>query len=486
MVPASVAAAALMPDILDYFGFDPVLGYRYRPSSGEVQRPQQSGLYRFQDGQPQPYQAPTADPYDALRDYTGVADLQSAFRAAGEGNYPAAVGYGALGAAGMAGSLPLGAIGMMARGARKGTDALSALDAAITKTRSAAAKEPWQPAAPNVIRTPESPIDYRGINMAERPDVPQFPLDRPSYAPPRGSQEDPRARWEALDNPETWARYQEAARIGLPEGRWGGREWYNTLPLLRAFLEINPSGGERDFRRFLDYVGAASPGNPVPQNIRTASYLYHADKQGLALPELYRTEKGAATIYPDDARALMYPKDAQGNKLESGLSPAEIKALKDQFGLPTGYGGYTQAGWIEHAKRLRQGQDFDLMTNPKPPSFVQNLLGNYEPFTIDRHNMRVMTGWDPKTGFPPGFADAPPPQAYGILEDIQRRYARDLRLDPAQTQAATWLGGETGVKSSLVQPFAGEFEQKLYEAAARARISPKEFMRDFVLGNRPF
>lgn len=468
-----------MADILDM-----LLGYRYRPSSGET-LPQQPELYRFQDGRIQPYQVPTGDPYDPLRDYVGFSDLQHGFKAAGEGDYASAAGNIALGTGTMAAALPAGAFGMMARGVRKGTDALSVLDAVITRTR-AAAKEPWQPAAPNVIRTPESPIDYRGINMAERPDVPQFPLDRPSYAPPRGSQEDPRARWEALDNPATWARYEEAAKIGLPEGRWGGREWYNTIPLLRAFLEINPSGGERDFRRFLDYVGAASPGNPVPQNIRTASYLYHADKQGLALPELYRTEKGAATIYPDDVRALMYPRDAAGNKLESGLSPAEIKALKDQFGLPTGYGGYTQAGWIEHARRLRQGQDFDLMTNPKPPSFVQNLLGNYEPFTIDRHNMRVMTGWTPERGFPSGFADAPPPQAYGILEDIQRRYARDLRLDPAQTQAATWLGGETGVKSSLVQPFAGEFEQKLYEAAARARISPKEFMRDFVLGNRPF
>ena len=439
--------------------------------------------------QPQPYKSVL----DQLYELAGGEDLSGAYKAAQRGEYLPAFGQGAAGAATALGTVipAFRAGGAVARAASPVAREVGAALPSLLADQSGALRmrapkpEPWQPAAPGVIRTPESPIDYRGINMSERPDVPQFPLDRPSYAPPRGSQADPKARWEALDNPATWDRYKEAARIGLPEGRWGGREWYNTIPLLRAFMEINPSGGERDFRRFLDYVGASSPGNPVPQNIRTAGYLYHADKQGLALPELYRTEKGAATIYPDDARALMFPKDAAGNKLPSSLSKAEIQALTDQFGLPPGYGGYTQAGWIEHAKRLRQGQDFDLMTNPKPPSFVQNLLGNYEPFTIDRHNMRVMTGWDPKTGFPPGFADAPPPQAYGILENIQRRYARDLRLDPAQTQAATWLGGETGVKSSLVQPFAGEFEQKLYEAAARARISPKEMFRDFVLGNRP-
>lgn len=454
---------------------------------GPMMRQDREGVWS--EYQPQPYKPVL----DQLYEMAGGEDLSGAYRAAQRGEYLPAFGQGAAGAATALGTaIPaFRAGGAVARAAfpvaREAVAAFPGLLAdEVGALRLRAPKpEPWQPAAPGVIRTPESPIDYRGIDMAARPDVPQFPLERPSYAPQRGARTDPRAKWEALDNPETWARYQEAARIGLPEGRWGGREWYNTLPLLRAFQEINPSGGERDFRRFLDYVGASSPGNPVPQNIRTAGYLYHADKQGLDLPTLYRTEKGDSSIYPDDVRALLYPRDVAGNKLETSLSPQEEKVLKAQFGLPSGYGGMTQTDWIEHARRLRQGLDFDLMTNPKPPSFVQNLLGNYEPFTIDRHNMRVMTGWDPKNGFPPGFSDAPPPQAYGILEDIQHRYARDLNLYPAQTQAATWLGGETGVKSSLVQPFAGEFEQKLYQAAQRYGISPREMMRDLVLGNRP-
>ena len=316
--------------------------------------------------------------------------------------------------------------------------------------------------------------------MAARPDVPQFSLDRPGFGPRANTE-----KWSGLDTPETWERYRAAALAGLPEGRSGGREWYNTQPLLRAFMEINPDTGAQDFRRFIDYVGASSPANPVPQNIRTASYLYHADKQGLDLPTLYRADKGPPSIYPEDVRALIYPRDAAGKELPSGLSPAEIKELKSQFGLPSGYGGLTQSGWIEHAGNLRRGGAFDLMTNPKPPSFVQNLMGNYEPFTIDRHNMRVMTGWTPEGKFPPGFTDAPPPEAYGLLERIQQDYAKRLGLDPAQTQAATWLGGETGVKSSLSQPFVGEFEGKLNAAAERARVSPLEMLRDFVLGNRP-
>lgn len=345
-----------------------------------------------------------------------------------------------------------------------------------------AADTPWAPSSPAIIRGSDTALDYRGINMAERPDVPQFPLDRPSFGPRANTE-----KWTGLDTPETWERYQRVARLGLPEGRSGGREWYNTQPLLRAFMEINPDTGAQDFRRFIDYVGASSPSNPVPQNIRTASYLYHADKQGLELPTLYRGEGGGgrASIYPSDVKALLFPKDAAGKDLPSGLSAAEERSLKAPHGLPSGYGGLPQTDWLEHAANLRRGGAFDLATNPKPPSFVQNLMGNYEPFTIDRHNMRVMAGWTPEGKYPAGYTDAPPPQAYGLLEGIQRDYARRLGLDPAQTQAATWLGGETGVKSSLSQPFVGEFEEKLNLAAQKARLSPHEMLRDFVLGNRP-
>jgi hypothetical protein len=290
------------------------------------------------------------------------------------------------------------------------------------------------------IRLPKGLFDYSDLSKV--PDVPQAALDRsgiPTWA--KGVPE----RWQQLESdPSVFDRYKQAADVGLQRG---GNEWYNTTPLSRAWMDVG--GDQAGFRRYIDYVGASSPGNPVPQNIKSASWLYHADQQGLPLPELY--EGG---IYPPDVKARLWPKDAAGNEIPSGLSKTDTAALKSQFGLPPGYGGLTQGDWIGLADDIRSGRGFDLANNPKPPSFVQNLLGNYEPVTIDRHNMRLVA---PFGGDVPG-------KAYPLLENLQQGYAAKLGeggIAPAQAQASTWLGGGTGVKSSLEMPFVGEFEQKL-------------------------
>src|SRR5262249_1732813 len=156
-----------------------------------------------------------------------------------------------------------------------------------------------------------------------------------------------------------------------------------------------------DWRRYIDYVGASSPDNPVPSNIRTGSYLYFADKNGILLPTLYRNERGGQSIYPPDIKALLFDEG-------SALTKREIQQIKDQYGLPPGYGGMGQTNWITLADQIRSGQGMNPLQNPKPPSFSENLMGNYMPLTADRHNVRLVA---------PGTPDAPG-LAYPFLEQI--------------------------------------------------------------------
>ena len=320
------------------------------------------------------------------------------------------------------------------------------------------------PPKPGIIRPRDTYFDYS--DMSQTPDVPQTQLDRsgiPTWA------KGPPDRWQQLaTDTSVFERYRQAALAGMPEGQAGGREWYNTMPMFRAWMDVG--GTEEGFRRYMDYVGASSPGNPVPQNVKSASMLYTLDRQGQPFPELYN-----GGIYPADVKALLWPKDAAGNELPSGLSKTETANLKAQYGLPPGYGGLTQGDWIGLADDIRSGRGFNLADNPKPPSFVQNLMGNYQPVTIDRHNMRLVA---PFGGDVPG-------KAYPLLEGLQQNYAERLGIAPAQGQAATWIGGNTGVKSSLTLPFTGEFEQKLNQAAARNNLTPHDMFRHFVTGELP-
>jgi hypothetical protein len=84
---------------------------------------------------------------------------------------------------------------------------------------------------------------------------------------------------------------------------------------------------------------------------------------------------------------------------------------------------------------LDQG-GWNVLQNPKPASFAQNLTGNQLPVTVDSHNLRLWGLTDTQ-----GRPVDTPGRGYGFLEQLQQDEAAKMGLSPAQYQASAWLGG---------------------------------------------
>jgi hypothetical protein len=326
------------------------------------------------------------------------------------------------------GAAPEGALGMGAvRRAR------SAGEAATAGAPPAAAPL----AAPMIGRGTEAPMfDYS--RLAEQPDVPQFDLPR-APPPPKGIPE----RVQAVADPANLARVNAAVQRGV---ELGGPEWYGTQPLRDRFIgELGEAEGPAAYQRYLDYVAATSNASKVPENIRNASYYYTLERQGLPPPEL----------------------------VPSPTSPGNVTLAEP---LPSPYGHFAQ---ISHARNVRDVLSeggWNVLQNPKPPSFVQNLAGNWQPLTIDRHNVRLLG----LTG------DVPPAGTYGYLEDLQRGEAARMGLAPAQYQASSWLGAgqETGL-ASPVEPFLQTVENRIRLTAKARGETPEVTLGRWIRGEAP-
>lgn len=279
--------------------------------------------------------------------------------------------------------------------------------------------------APNIGQGSAAPLfDYS--HLADVPNVPQFDL-------PRFAGKGPTERAQAVADPANLARVNEMAAAGIP---LGGREWYNTQPLMEAFQEhLGTEQGQREYRRYLDYVAATSPRSAVPQNIRTASYYY-------AQPE------GATGSFPP----------------------------------PNPYGGLAQKLWQQNLTKLQSGGEISSLTNPKPPSFGQNLQGNQQPVAVDTHNARALGYLQGGVGEEGKVTKAD----YGTLESIQQEQAARMGLSPAQYQASLWLGAgnETGLRSPA-EPFLATLEARVRHTATVRGETPQQTFQKFITKQAP-
>jgi hypothetical protein len=190
-------------------------------------------------------------------------------------------------------------------------------------------RAPGPPAASDTLFEP--------MDLSQVPNVPQF--DLPRYEPPRGVS----ARVaDITTDPVVRDKMIESIEAGR---KMGGAKWYNADPLRQEFINVMGDRGDELFRRYMGYVGATSPRSDVSTNARNASYYYARDVSGQPLPAI------------GDKNPEPYGHLAQ--KLHQG------NALTVQRG-----------GW-------------DPLKNPKPPSFVENLVGNQLPGTIDTHAFRL-------------------------------------------------------------------------------------------------
>jgi hypothetical protein len=310
-------------------------------------------------------------------------------------------------------------------------------------------------------------FDYS--RLGDVPHVRQF--DLPRNEPPRGV---PARVTEMIASPDVRDEMLKTIEQGE---RMGGSRWYNADPLRDKFVEqFGTDRGGEAFRKYMDFVAATSPRSEVGANVRNASYYYNRAMSGQGMPPVGERN-------------------------------------------PAPYGHLAQRLHQMNAERVA-GAGWDPLNNPKPASFVENLVGNQQPVTVDTHAFRLpaIIARDPRfleTAFQVS-KDAPKqniakmiesgeislddaasraaywqaqPKAneYAALEQYYKSLGRDLGLTPAQTQAAAWVGGgaRTGLKSDESKPFLRFVEDRIYKTADERNMDPQDVMRMFVRGESP-
>jgi hypothetical protein len=118
------------------------------------------------------------------------------------------------------------------------------------------------------------------------------------------------------------------------------------------------------------------------------------------------------------------------------------------------------------------------LSNPKPASMRQNLLGNWWTPTIDVRDLRAM-GMTDKGGKAMQAVD--PVSLYGHIEDtFHRPLAADLGLDPAQMQSSTWIGVpsffERADRSGTLSAI-GTLEDSIRRTARALGLTPEQALR---------
>jgi hypothetical protein len=268
--------------------------------------------------------------------------------------------------------------------------------------------------------------------LEEVPNVPQANLPR-AAPPPRGYPETLTAKLQ----PANLDRMDELAHRGVTE--MGAKKWYNTEPLRHAFgQELGPEQGDAAHRLYMNMVAATSPRAKVLDNIRNASFYYGRVLGGEGVPE----------------------------------APP----------LPQPYGHIAQNLHIQNARNVTEHGGIPSDLNPKPASFVENLVGNQEPYTFDTHMARNL-GLTNTKGEP---LDTAPRGHYGLLESTLQARARAMGLTPAQHQAAVWLAGgaDTNLGSAPL-PFMELFEQVVNRTAAKRGEDPARTLAAFIRGKAP-
>jgi hypothetical protein len=292
----------------------------------------------------------------------------------------------------------------------------------------------------------------------------------PRYDPtlPRRKGVNPRMV-DAFNNPKVIEGLKKYIGIGtekLP------RDWYATSPLYKLFQQVWGDRAEERFVRSMGYQSATSSGMAVPDNIRTGSYFNYLDNQDLKIPK----------------------------------KPAP------------GYGSKYQDTHTSAARELRAQGTIDPYANPKRVSFTDNLVGNEDALTADRHWMRLIgilsedprflkgstkldTGEmiNPRKLFAEGkltmeeavkkplyWEEVPLENEYGHAEEQFRKLARELGLTTADAQGKAWVGGGglTGL-GSPPETWMKLFSQRVQYTADRLGADPRVVLEKFVKGEIP-
>jgi hypothetical protein len=280
--------------------------------------------------------------------------------------------------------------------------------------------------------------------LAPIPDVPQEPIERfrTTRAPSEVQEGFQNRRRTLLRDVE---RGMES----------GAHRWYWAEPVRQQFIsELGEAEGIRQYNLFADMVAGSSSAAEVVPNIRKGSWYRQQALEGL-LPSDIDTKAAAA------------------DWLEHNPPPP-------------GYGSVARHNDVMWTSRFLGGPQLHRAAEPgashKILSFDQNLRGNLEPWTGDRHEgmrLGVPAVWNSREkSWEKGMLKS---NEYVAAEDMIRRLADKAGLAPAEFQSARWLGGGhvTGVDST--QPsFAHAFEEAVMNQAKRTGETPEWVLRNFI------
>ena len=305
---------------------------------------------------------------------------------------------------------------------------------------------------------------------------PTFPNRPPvaRYDPSVGRGRGPSARVvDAFNNPKVIEGLKDYARRGaemLPA------DWYANDPLLNVYQREWGPQAEEKFYQQMGHQAATSTGSAVPDNLRTGSYYNYLHEQGIPFPE----------------------------------KPAP------------GYGSKYQKAHRDTALNFRDTGTVDPIDNPKRASFTENLMGNEDLLTADKHFMRLVgiLSEDPRflkttaevsrngklvnikpqelykrgkltmedaVKDPNLWVEAPNANEYLHLENEYRnKVAQPLGYSVANAQGKDWVGG--GELTGLGSPPEAWIEllkHRVQYTADRLNVDPQVILRKFVRGEIP-
>jgi hypothetical protein len=305
---------------------------------------------------------------------------------------------------------------------------------------------------------------------------PAFPNRPPiaRYDPSVGRGRGPSARIvDAFNNPKVIEGLKDYARQGaeqLPA------DWYANSPLMNVYEREWGPQAEEKFYQQMGQQAATSTGSAVPDNLRTGSYYNYLQEQGLPFPK----------------------------------KPAK------------GYGSKYQVAHRDTALNFRDTGTVDPIANPKRASFTENLMGNEDLLTGDKHFMRLVgiLSEDPRflkttamvsrngkevkvkpqelfqrgkltmeqaKADPNLWVEAPNPNEYLHMENQYReKVAKPLGYSVANTQGKDWIGG--GELTGLGSPPEAWIEllkHRIQYTADRLNVDPQVILRKFVRGEIP-
>ncbi len=326
----------------------------------------------------------------------------------------------------------------------------------------------------------------------EQKDLPRMPMVDKARAEGKTPKYTERMQ-DLLDSPTARKKVNTLIEKGKDLGM---TEWYGTEPLRQVAMDIGMT--QREFDAFMAQMASASQRNPVDQQNRMGSYLWHLSQTGQL---------------PEDAFLLT-------NKIKRGKQEAPKGTAIE---LPPGYGSLAQGDIFSRGKQIAAGDiEGALPPDKKLGTFLRNLQGNLKPVTVDVNAVRgpIIERGDPRwlasklvekdeegnviaTHFPrkdvesgklslkqakerPGFWEAAPSGSeYAGFEDLWQRAAKRHGVAPAEAQALGWYGS-ADVTALKTKPelYIDNLERMIRRTAEQTGQSPRKVMEDVLRGKQ--